>query len=390
MEYGAIDLHARQSLIRIVTSEGTVVLERTIPTRADKFLEVFGARASLRVVVESSTESEWVAQCLERCGHEVVVVDPNYALMYGHRGRHIKTDRRDVTALAEANRRGLYRAVHRVSAAQRQRRRTLRIREQLVRTRTQLINLLRAQLRQEGYRLPSGAAEATVARYGRLSIPETLTTTLAPVLTVLEGLAPVLEAADAEATAAAAADPVVTRLMTVPGVGPITGLTFRAALDDVTRFADAKAVSAYLGLVPREDSSGGRRRQGAITKVGPRSVRTLLVQGAWTVWRQRRCTALHAWVEQLAARRGRRIAIVALARRLARILFALWRDGTTYQAVRLPVSRAAHGSRWVRERASRGEHGDLLSHGQTVKQMVPPASSFRMLCRDHGPLVEHE
>jgi transposase len=164
MEYGAIDLHARQSLIRIVTSEGTVVLERTIPTRADKFLEVFGARASLRVVVESSTESEWVAQCLERCGHEVVVVDPNYALMYGHRGRHIKTDRRDVTALAEANRRGLYRAVHRVSAAQRQRRRTLRIREQLVRTRTQLINLLRAQLRQEGYRLPSGAAEAAVAR----------------------------------------------------------------------------------------------------------------------------------------------------------------------------------------------------------------------------------
>jgi transposase len=165
-----------------------------------------------------------------------------------------------------------------------------------------------------------------------------LTTTLAPLLTVLEGLAPVLEAADAEATAAAAADPVVTRLMTVPGVGPITALTFRAALDDVTRFADAKAVSAYLGVVPREDSSGGRRRQGAITKVGPRSVRTLLVQGAWTVWRQRRrCTALHAWVEQLAARRGRRIAIVALARRLARILFALWRDGTTYQAARLPV-----------------------------------------------------
>jgi transposase len=176
-----------------------------------------------------------------------------------------------------------------------------------------------------------------VARYGRLSVPEALTTTLAPLLTVLEGLAPVLEAADAEATAAAAADPVVTRLMTVPGVGPITALTFRAALDDVTRFADAKAVSAYLGLVPREDSSGGRRRQGAITKVGPRSVRTLLVQGAWTVWRQRRCTALHAWVEQLAARRGRRIAIVALARRLARILFALWRDGTTYQAARLPV-----------------------------------------------------
>jgi transposase len=338
MEYGAIDLHARQSLIRIVTAEGTGVLERTIPTRAEKFHEVFAPRAPLRVLVESSTESEWVAQCLEQCGHEVVVADPNYALMYGYRGRHIKTDQRDVAALAEANRLGLYRAVHRVSAEQRQRRRTLRIREHLVRTRTQLINLLRAQLRQEGYRLPSGAAEATVARYRRLSVPEALATTLAPLMTVLEGLAPVLAAADAEATAAAAADPVATRLMTAPGVGPITALTFRAALDDVTRFADAKAVSAYLGVVPREDSSGGRRRQGGITKVGPSSVRTLLVQGAWAVWRQRRRrTALHAWVEQLAARRGRRIAIVALARRLARILFALWRDGTTYQAAMVPV-----------------------------------------------------
>jgi transposase len=338
MEYGAIDLHARQSLIRIVTTEGTVVLERTIPTRAEKFHEVFGDRAPLRVLVESSTESEWVAQCLERCGQEVVVADPNYALMYGHRRRHIKTDRRDVAALAEANRLGLYRAVHRVSAAQRQRRRTLRIREQLVRTRTQLINLLRAQLRQEGYRLPSGAAEAAVARYRRLSLPEAVTTALTPLITVLDRLAPVLAATDAEATVAAAADPVATRLMTAPGVGPVTALTFRAALDDVTRFADAKAVSAYLGVVPREDSSGGRRRQGGITKVGPSSVRTLLVQGAWTIWRQRRRrTALHAWVEQLAARRGRRIAIVALARRLARILFALWRDGTTYQAAMRPV-----------------------------------------------------
>ena len=259
---------ARQSLIRIVT------IGRDRGPRADdadaggrRFPRGVWRRAPLRVVVESSTESEWVAQCLERCGHEVVVADPNYALMYGHRGRHIKTDRRDVAALAEANRRGLYRAVHRVSAAQRQRRRTLRIREQLVRTRTQLINLLRAQLRQEGYRLPSGAAEAAVARYHRLSVPEALTTTLAPVLTVLEGLAPVLDAADAEATAAAAADPVVTRLMTVPGVGPITALTFRAALDDVTRFADAKAAPC-LGVVPRKTAPGAAGDRGRLPRSG--------------------------------------------------------------------------------------------------------------------------
>jgi len=338
MDIIGLDLHQRESQLCLGDADGTIT-ERRIVTSRERFTAVLGSRPRARILLEASTESEWVARHLESLGHEVVVADPNYALMYGHRGRHIKTDQRDVAALAEANRLGLYRAVHRVSAPQRQRRRTLRIREHLVRTRTQLINLRRAQLRQEGYRLPSGAAEAAVARYRRLSLPEAVTTALTPLITVLDSLAPVLDAADAAATAAAAADPVATRLMTVPGVGPITALTFRAALDDVTRFADAKAVSAYLGVVPREDSSGGRRRQGGITKVGPRSVRTLLVQGAWTVWRQRRRrTALHVWVEQLAARRGRRIAIVALARRLARILFALWRDGSTYQAAMLPVS----------------------------------------------------
>jgi len=92
--------------------------------------------------------------------------------------------------------------------------------------------------------------------------------------------------------------------------------------------------------VPREDSSGTRHRKGAITKAGPGPVRALLVQAAWVVWRQRQGrAALHAWVERLAARRGRRIAVVALARRLARILFAVWRDETEYQAV--PIVAAA-------------------------------------------------
>ena len=123
----------------------------------------------MRVLLETGTESEWVAQVVERCGHEVIVADPNYVLMYGQRQRRIKTDRRDVAALAEACRLGIYRRAHRVSAAQRQRRRLLRVREQLIRVRTQAINLLRAQLRQEGYRLGSGSAEAAGARDAQLS-----------------------------------------------------------------------------------------------------------------------------------------------------------------------------------------------------------------------------
>jgi transposase len=309
------------------------VLDRTIVTSREGFAQVFGGRARMRVVLETGTESEWVAQAIEAAGHEVVVADPNYALMYGVTVRAVKTDRRDVAALAEACRLGIYRPAHRVSAAQRQRRRQLRIREQLIRMRTQAINLLRAQLRQEGVRLPTGASPATARRYRALALGAEVQAALAPLLTLLEGLAPLIRRCDQEAAEAATADPVVRRLMTAPGVGPIVGLTYRAVVDDVSRFRDASSSTAFIGLVPREASSGGRRRKGGITKRGPTSLRVLLIQAAWGVWRQRRGrAALHAWVERLAARRGRRIAVVALARRLARVLYAMWRDGSDYRA----------------------------------------------------------
>jgi transposase len=342
MDYVAIDLHARHSLIRSVAADGTVQWERRIATTREGFAAVLGQRAPARVLIESSTDSEWVAQTLETCGHEVIVADPSYALMYGHRDPHIKTDRRDVAALAEACRLGIYRRAHRVSAVQRQVRRALRVREQLVRTRTQLINLLRAQLRQEGIRLGTGSSRAVGRRYRALPLPTPLATALAPVLTVLETIGAEIEQCTTALTAVARQDGVVERLRTAPGVGVITALTYRAVLDEVTRFAGARGVAAYLGLVPREDSSGTRHRKGGITKAGPPGLRALLIQASWGIWRQRAGRgALHAWVEALAARRGRRIAIVALARRLGRILYAMWRDGTDYRAER-PAVVAAH------------------------------------------------
>src|SRR3954470_13599323 len=102
MLYGAIDLHTRRSQIRIVDGDGAVVLERRIDTTAGAIDALFQNQPAVRVLVESSTESEWVAQRLEAAGHEVVVADPNYVAMYGTRTRRIKTDRRDVAALAEA------------------------------------------------------------------------------------------------------------------------------------------------------------------------------------------------------------------------------------------------------------------------------------------------
>jgi transposase len=331
MEYGAIDLHLRHRQVRIVRADGSVVLDRRIGTTPEGLPTGFGGRARMRVIVETGTESEWVAQTVAACGHEVMVVDPNYTLMYGTRQRRVKTDRRDVAALAEANRHGIYRAAHRVSAAQRHQRRVLRVREQLIRVRTQAVNLLRAHLRQEGYRLPSGSAEGAAARYRALAIPSRLAQALAPVIGLLEHLAPAILTANTDALATAQQDPIVRRLTTAPGVGPIIGLTYRAMVDDIGRFRDAASTSAYCGLVPREDSSAERHRRGAITKMGPTTARSLLIQAAWGIWRQRARDPLQLWVRRLAERRGRRIAIVALARRRCRILFAMWRTGTDYQ-----------------------------------------------------------
>ena len=287
-------------------------------------------------MLESGTGSEWVAQHLEALGHEVVVADPNYAPMYGQRQRRIKTDRRDVAALAEANRLGVYRAAHRVSVPQRDVRRRLRVREQLVHVRRQAINLLRAQLRSEGVRVPTGAAETFLARFTASAASAAVRDAMAPLLELLAAIAPLIAQAERWARHAAPADPVARRLMTAPGVGPVVALAFQATVDDVGRFATPGAVTAYLGLVPREHSSGERQRKGAITKAGPSRMRVLLIQSAWHLWRSPTGSAtLHAWARRLGERRGRRIAVVALARRLARILWAMWRDGRDFEPARV-------------------------------------------------------
>src|SRR5256885_1684319 len=123
MEYGAIDLHLRHSQIRIVREDGSVVADRRISTSREALTALFGDRAPMRVVVETGTDSEWVAQTVEACGHEVVVVDPNYALMYGTWQRRVKTDRRDAAGLAGGNRRGGFCGAHRVSSPHRRPRR---------------------------------------------------------------------------------------------------------------------------------------------------------------------------------------------------------------------------------------------------------------------------
>jgi transposase len=301
-------------------------------------VKAFDGFRPVRILLETGTESEWVAQALEAAGHAVIVADPNYAPMYGELRRRVKTDRRDVAALAEANRRGWYRAAQRRSAEQRATQQVLRTRRQLVRMRSGAAALVRSLLKQDGHRLPTCQAEQIPTRVAALTLPTVLRATLEPLTRIIATTTTEILALEQGLRRRAASDPIVQALQTVPGVGLIVALTFRAQVDRVDRFTHAGQVSAALGLVPREDSSAERRQRGHITKAGSSELRSLLVQAAWSCWRSHRSAALRAWAEQLAARRGRRIAVVALARRLSRILYALWRDGATFDLTKLAAA----------------------------------------------------
>ncbi len=338
-----LDLHKRETQICILTADGELI-ERRIATTRERFTAVLGNRPPARILVEASTESEWVARHLESLGHEVIVADPSYAPMYATRSRRVKTDKRDARTLAEACRLGAYRAIHRVSDAQRHVRSELAVRDALVRTRTRYVALIKARVRSEGLRLAQGDPEYTARKLAALTeLPDATRAELTPLLTLLEPLNRELDAADARITALVATDATVRLLTTAPAIGPVTAAAFVATLDDVTRFASADQVTAYLGVVPSEHSSGERQHRGRITKTGNTRMRWLLVEPGWRILRSTSpdATGLKAWGEQIAVRRGKRVAVVALARKLATILYAMWRDNAPYRATRPRTTEVA-------------------------------------------------
>src|SRR5262245_32916490 len=182
MEDGAIDLHKKESQIRILLESGAIV-DRRIATTRERLTVVFWGRPRMRILLEAATESEWVAQHLETLGHEVIVADPNFMAMYGHRSRRIKTDRRDVAALAEACQRGCYRAAHRRSAPRRTVQAQLNIRRELTDARTRAISLTRAVVRGAGFRIRSGSSGSFLTRVGAVDHPPSMTENLAPLRT---------------------------------------------------------------------------------------------------------------------------------------------------------------------------------------------------------------
>lgn len=340
MEYIGIDVHKSESQICRLTEDGEVI-EKRISTRADRFAEFLGSLPRARILIEASTESEWVARCLEELGHEVIVADPNFAPMYASRSRRVKTDRRDAQALMDACRLGAYRASHRTTERQRRIRTLLAVRDNLVRARVRQVQLIRALLRREGLRARSGSVVSFAKRVDELDVPTWLKDILAPVLAVMAALNREMLAVEKSIVAITEEDPVVKRLCTAPGIGPVTAVAFVSTLDIVQRFEGAHKVQAYIGLVPSEFSSGEKQHRGAITKTGNTRLRWLLIEAAWSVMRSQNPSTeeLRRWTQAIALRRGQRIAIVALGRKMAGILFAMWRDETAFGEKSISRSR---------------------------------------------------
>lgn len=349
MDYVGIDLHKRESQICVLSGATGEFVEKRVATDRAKFSEWLPklAPAGCKVLLEASTESAWAAPAIEALGYEVIVADPNYAPMYGKsstRRKRIKTDRRDARALAEACRSGTYRLAHRSSDKARNRRNLLTAREQIVGMRTGCIVTVRSLLRQHGFAVAKGAAEGFATRVRKLSLPHELATAVNALLVSFDVLSAQVDAMDAQLKAIVDADPELRRLTTAFGVGPVVAVAFHAAIDGPSRFKNAHKVEAYLGLVPGENSSGDGQHRTSITKMGSSSVRWLLVQSALTIMRsgRSRVPGLYAWAHGIASRRGSKVARVALARRMAGILFAMLRDQRNFEPQRFaPVAPAA-------------------------------------------------
>jgi transposase len=198
--------------------------------------------------------------------------------------------------------------------------------------------LAQALLSREGIRVPSGSSERFGSRVDELELNEALRGEIAPLLALLVPLNERIDGLDERLGALAARDERVSRLLTMPQIGPVTALSFVATLDEVVRFRGAHQVEAYLGLVPREWSSSEVQRRGHITKAGNSRMRWLLVEAAWRLATHKKrpeTQALREWAERIARRRGQRVAMVALARKLSGILYAMLRDCSAYDPAKL-------------------------------------------------------
>jgi transposase len=253
-----------------------------------------------------------------------------------------KTDRNDARGMAQMMRAGLYRPVH-VKTLRSQKLRMLLTHRKLLQSKSIAIeNDLRGTLRNFGLKVGIVGKLKFEARIKELveSHPD-LAALVDPLLIVRRVLRQQLAVLHRRLLAIVRDDEVCRRLMTVPGVGPVVALTFRATVDVPARFHNSKAVGAVLGLTPCKHQSGESERTGAISKCGDEMMRVILYEAAQILLvRSTRWSWLKAWAMQIARRRGMKKAIVALARRLAVIMHRIWVDGTEFSWSRQEAAAA--------------------------------------------------
>tara|TARA_B100001971_G_C18188984_1_gene537410 strand:+ start:85 stop:1173 length:1089 start_codon:yes stop_codon:yes gene_type:complete len=299
-----------------------------------KFAHFLATVAPTHVVMEACGTAHYWGRCAQQHGHTVTLLPPAYVRPYVRRN---KTDRTDAAALLEAVRSGEIPTVPVKRVEQQALVALHRVRAQWMRTRTARLNALRGLLREHGILLPAGPRAALRAVLVILDaadapLPTHLRQVLASVHAEVRDLEARIADLEQQLRVLADADPVVTRLRTIPGIGLLTATALVGTVGHIHTFRRARQFASWLGLTPREHSSGPRRRLGGISKRGDVYLRCLLTHGARavlvTAHRRRRTaqplTRLHHWALQVHDRRGHNKATIAVANKLGRLVWAVW------------------------------------------------------------------
>jgi transposase len=331
MEYCGIDLHQDKSEICIIDEDGEVTEKTTVRTTRRALSRYFESRSRMRVVMEAGGSSPWVSRLIEGCGHEKVVCAPRRVRLIAE--STLKADAVDAEVLARLVRIDpgfLGSVTHRSEEAQRLRSK-LTVRTALVEARTKWINTVKGILRGFGYRVAGGGTRTFPQRVAKLDLPAELREVIEPLLTQLELVTAEIVRREEDLEQVARELPVVEHLRQIPGVGLIVSLYYVLTVDDPERFRRSRDVAAYFGLRPTMRSSASVSYFGRITREGDSEMRRLLVQAAHGLLRTRTRSRLQDWAVELAGRRGKGKAVVALARKIAVLMHRLWVTGEVFQ-----------------------------------------------------------
>lgn len=333
-----MDLGDRTSRYCMLSGEGKILREGEVATTKAGMLETFGRLGKVRIAIEVGTHSPWVSRLLRSLGHELIVANPRQVKLITESSR--KDDRLDAQTLARLARIDpqLLRPIQHRSEEAQTALMVIRVRAALIGVRTSLVNTVRGLAKAMGERLPKCDADQMGVLKAE-SLPLKLRQVLEPLLKEIESLTEKIKDSDREVEQIARKDyPETALLQQVGGVGPLIALTFVLTVEDKNRFQKSRDIGCYVGLRPRRSDSGQSQPQLRITKEGDPYLRTMLVQGAhYIISRRGPDTDLKRWGMHLAecgGKRGKKKAVVAVARKLGILLHRLWVTGEVYEPLR--------------------------------------------------------